>query len=171
MNNPSSNYLVPINSDKLRKMLAKTGKPLTTLSVELGRGKSYVNDALRLGRMNKYALKLLADMCGFAVVDVTPQPEPDEPHEDAGVKPDGVEAQLARIADALEVMLNVLALTKVERCTLLLQQMVCWGGCKRADFESKAHECGMEPEVQDIAIRTAGVKCRMNNGVEWLSKT
>lgn len=175
--------LVPIDGDKLRARIARTGKPLSTLSVELGHGRSYLNDNIRYGRMNKYALDLLAEKCGFsAEAVILPEPEPEtepepEPEQEPATEPecqpvtDGIERQLARIADALEKLAEMPALSGIERCVLLLNQMVCYGGCKRMDFVRKAKECGFGADTQEIAMRIADVKCEMRNGVEWLSKS
>ena len=91
----------------------------------------------------------------------------------------GIEQYLSRIADALEEIatsshhkyVDEPTLTDIERCTLLLKVMVCYGSCNEDDFICKAESYKMNAATRAMAIKAANVKTTQRGGENWLVRT
>lgn len=173
--------MVQVDAKKVRAALNEKGIPLTKASYAAGyKAKNSLATCLSRGEIPEINFRLLCLTYGLdpeTLKAAPPTSEADAPEDKPVTGNTGIETQLARIADALEAIVTTPdfaekpTLTKIERCVLLLKQMTCYGGCQRADFEAKALEYGMSPEMQDMAIRMTKLKPTTKNGADWLSKT
>lgn len=176
--------MVKINAQKVKAALAEKGITQAKASYAAGyKTKNSLGTCLSRGEIPELNFRLLCLTYGLDPEELKTAPlTPEEPVPEGKTVTGntGIEAQLARIADALEAIATTPnapnageapTLTKIERCVLLLKQMTCYGGCPHKDFEAKALEYGMPSEMQDMAIRMTAIKRTTRNGCDWLSKT
>lgn len=176
----------PFSPEGLKSQAKEKGLTLVRLSTEMGFQKNYLARCGSDGLMSRAAYDLLVLKYGFDPERLAPPPEPEEALEtetklaEEAALASGVNdrnlAALERIAAALEAIATNPApdaptLTKLERCTLLVKQMTCYGGCLKSDFEGKAFSHDMGVEIQKTAIQLAGLTEGQKNGETWLSRT
>lgn len=169
-----STRLVAIDSGKLSGELEKRGLSKADASRKLMRSKSYFNNILWQNGATKVAIEQIESVLGIPpetyLLETAEDPEteinsaPDAPELPADRS--GVERQLSRIADALEVLASVpaVSITRVERCTILLKQMLCYGVCLFNDYENKAKSYGFTAEEIKESVRLAGASKELKNG-------
>ena len=169
-----SSRLVPIDSAKLAAELDKRGLSKVAASRKLMRCNTYFSNILLQKGVTKTAIEQID-----SVLDIPPEayllkpeqePEPESVSApeaaESPVSSGGVELQLSRIADALEILASVpaVSVTRVERCTLLLKQMLVYGTCLFNDFEKRAEAYGFTAEEIKESVRLAGASKELKNG-------
>ena len=171
-----SSRLVPIDSAKLAAELDKRGLSKVGASRKLMRCNTYVNNILLQNGVTKTAIEQIESALGIPAESYLLKPEKEpEPESvsvpDAAEPParlDGVEYQLSRIADALEILASVpaVSITRVERCTLLLKQMLVYGTCLFNDYEKKAEAYGFTADEIKESVLLAGASKELKNGTD-----
>lgn len=166
--------LVPIDSAKLHAELKKRGLSKIEASKKLMRSKSYFNNILWQNGATKTAVEQIESVLGIPPesyllktdAEQKPESNPDQENVATPVDLERVEHQLARIADSLEVLASVpaVSITRVERCTLLLKQMLCYGTCLFNDYEKKAEAYGFTAEEIKESVRLSGASKELKNG-------
>ena len=166
--------LVPIDSAKLNEELCKRGLSLVCASRKLMRSNTYFSNILWQNGVTKTAIKQIETVLGIPpeayLLKPEKEPEPESVSAPEAIEPPagfgGVELQLSRIADALEILASVpaVSVTRVERCTLLLKQMLVYGTCLFNDFEQRAESYGFTAEEIKEAVRLAGASKELKNG-------
>ena len=166
--------LVPIDSAKLAAELDKRCLPKVSASRELMRSSSYFNNIMYQKGVTKTAIEQIESVLGIPpeayLLKPEKEPEPESVSAPEAAEPPagfaGVEHQLSRIADALEILASVpaVSVTRVERCTLLLKQMLVYGTCLFNDFEKRAEAYGFTAEEIKEAVRLAGASKELKNG-------
>lgn len=166
--------LVPIDSAKLAAELDKRGLSKVGASRKLMRCNTYFNNILIQNGVTKTAIEQIEAVLGIPpesyLLKPDKEPEPESVSAPEAAEPPasfgGVELQLSRIADALEILSSVpaVSITRVERCTLLLKQMLVYGTCLFNDFEKRAEAYGFTAEEIKEAVRLAGASKELKNG-------
>lgn len=169
-----SSRLVPIDSAKLDEELHKRGLSLVCASRKLMRSNTYFSNILWQNGVTKTAIKQIESVLGIPpevyLLKPEKEPEPESVSAPEAAEPparfDGVEYQLSRIADALEILASVpaVSITRVERCTLLLKQMLIYGTCLFNDYEKKAEAYGFTAEEIKESVLLAGASKELKNG-------
>lgn len=166
--------LVPIDSAKLNEELCKRGLSKTSASRKLMRSGAYFNNIMYQNGVTKTAIEQIETVLGIPpesyLLKPEKEPEPESVSAPEAIEPPaslvGVEHQLSRIADALEILASVpaVSITRVERCTLLLKQMLVYGTCLFNDFEKRAEAYGFTAEEIKESVRLAGASKELKNG-------
>lgn len=169
-----SSRLVPIDPAKLAAELDKRGLSKVGASRKLMRCNTYFSNILLQKGVTKTAIEQIESVLGIPpeayLVKLEQEPEPESVSAPEAAEPparlDGVELQLSRIADALEILASVpaVSITRVERCTLLLKQMLIYGTCLFNDFEQRAEAYGFTVEEIKESVRLAGASKELKNG-------
>lgn len=166
--------LVPIDSAKLAAELDKRGLSKVSASRKLMRSGAYFNNIMYQNGVTKTAIEQIETVLGIPpesyLLKPEKEPEPESVSTPEATEPPissvGVELQLSRIADALEILSSVpaVSITRVERCTLLLKQMLVYGTCLFNDFEKRAEAYGFTSEEIKESVRLAGASKELKNG-------
>lgn len=166
--------LIPIDVDKLKQELDRRRLSKAEASRQLIRSKSYFNNIIYQRGVTKSASEQIERVLGIPPEayllkpreEQKPESNPDQEKVVTPVDLERVEYQLARIADALEILASVpaVSVTRVERCTLLLKQMLVYGTCLFNDFEKRAEAYGFTAEEIKEAVRLAGASKELKNG-------
>lgn len=166
--------LVPIDSAKLAAELDKRGLSKANASRKLMRSGAYFNNIMYQNGVTKTAIEQIESVLGIPpeayLLKPDKEPEPESVSAPEAAEPPvssgGVELQLSRIADALEILASVpaVSVTRVERCTLLLKQMLVYGTCLFNDFERRAEAYGFTADEIKEAVRLAGASKELKNG-------
>ena len=135
---------------------------------------TYFNNILLQNGVTKTAIRQIEPVLGIPpesyLLKPDKEPEPESVSVPEAAEPPaisvGVELQLSRIADALEILASVpaVSITRVERCTLLLKQMLVYGTCLFNDFEKRAEAYGFTAEEIKESVRLAGASKELKNG-------
>lgn len=170
----NSTRLVPIDPAKLAAELDKRGLSKVGTSRKLMRCNTYFSNIMFQKGVTKTAIKQIESILGIPpesyLLKPEKEPEPESASTPEAAEPPvssvGVELQLSRIADALEILASVpaVSITRVERCTLLLKQMLIYGTCLFNDFEQRAESYGFTAEEIKEAVRLAGASKELKNG-------
>ena len=168
--------LVPIDSAKLAAELDKRGLSKVSASKKLMRSNAYFNNIMYQNGVTKTAIEQIESALGIPpeayLIKTEKEPEPESVSATEAAEPPaslcGVELQLSRIADALEILASVpaVSITRVERCTLLLKQMLVYGTCLFNDFEKRAEAYGFTAEEIKESVRLAGASKELKNGTD-----
>ena len=171
-----SSRLVPIDSAKLAAELDKRGLSKVGASRKLMRCNTYVNNILLQNGVTKTAIEQIESVLGIPPESYLLKPEKEpEPESvsapeaaESPVSSGGAELQLSRIADALEILASVpaVSITRVERCTLLLKQMLIYGTCLFNDYEKRAEAYGFTVDEIKESVRLAGASKELKNGTD-----
>ena len=166
--------LVPIDSAKLAAELDKRGLSKVSASRKLMRSGAYFNNIMYQNGVTKTAIEQIESALGIPpeayLLKPEKEPEPESVSAPEAIEPPArlgvVELQLSRIADALEILASVpaVSITRVERCTLLLKQMLVYGTCLFNDFEKKAEAYGFTADEIKESVRLAGASKELKNG-------
>lgn len=166
--------LVPIDSAKLAAELDKRGLSKVGASRKLMRCNTYFNNILLQKGVTKTAIVQIETVLGIPpeayLLKPEKEPEPESVSApeaaESPVSSGGVEHQLSRIADALDILSSVpaVSITRVERCTLLLKQMLVYGTCLFNDFEKRAEAYGFTVEEIKESVRLSGASKELKNG-------
>lgn len=169
-----SSRLVPIDSAKLAAELDKRGLSKASASRKLMRSGAYFNNIMYQNGVTKIAIEQIESVLGIPpesyLLKPEKEPEPESVSAPDAIEPPailgGVELQLSRIADALEILASVpaVSITRVERCTLLLKQMLIYGTCLFNDFEKRAEAYGFTADEIKESVRLAGASKELKNG-------
>lgn len=169
-----SSRLVPIDPAKLAAELDKRGLSKVGASRKLMRCNTYFSNILFKKGVTKTAIEQIESVLGIPpeayLLKPDKEPEPESVSVPEAAEPparlDGVEYQLSRIADALEILASVpaVSITRVERCTLLLKQMLIYGTCLFNDFEQRAEAYGFTADEIKESVRLAGASKELKNG-------
>ena len=166
--------LVPIGPAKLAAELDKRGLSKAGASRKLMRCNTYFSNILFKKGVTKAAIVQIETVLGIPPETYLLKPEK-EPESESVSAPEaaeppaslgGVELQLSRIADALEILASgpAVSITRVERCTLLLKQMLVYGTCLFNDYEKKSEAYGFTAEEIKESVRLAGASKELKNG-------
>lgn len=168
--------LVPIDSAKLAAELDRRGLSKVSASKKLMRSNTYFSNILWQNGVTKTAIEQIETVLGIPpevyLLKPEKEPEPESVSAPEAIEPPaglaGVEIQLSRIADAMEILASVpaVSITRVERCTLLLKQMLVYGTCLFNDFEKRAEAYGFTVEEIKESVLLAGASKELKNGTD-----
>lgn len=174
--------LIPIDSARLAAELRKRGLSKAEASSRLMRSKTFINNILYQNGVTKTTMKGIESVLGIPpetyLLRQEPKAEPEEKGtglEDAPptLRLAGVEDRLERIAVALERLTSVpgIEISRVERCALLLKQMMCYGMCPYDDFRRKAEGYGFtEDEIKQAIYQSCAVQELKGGKDIWLRR-
>lgn len=173
-----STKLIPIDSDRLSTELKKRGISKTEASLRLMRSRSFFNNVLYQNGVTQITMERIESILGIPPEAYLLQQEPEAVAELAAPKEgcispsaSGLEDKLERIAAALEALASVpsVQIFRVERCVLLLKQMMCYGMCQYKDFRDKAEQYGFSEDEIKQAIYQSGASQELKGGKDiWL---
>lgn len=162
-----------VNFEYLYEFAYKNKLNITEMSINIGKGKSFIGDCKKTGKMPDVYIRLLCALYNLDYDTLTTV-------ETKGNNvPDDTTKFLLEMVQNLSERVAILEkshsqkdinLSDQEQIILLLQQMTKFGQCEESAFKTKAKSYGFSKEMVDFAIENQKLKRDVSGGKVWLVK-